>query len=106
MRKSDIPVVVSASLFNPLVEIRSFRWGRVVASEEEGHYVLIVQEHGSPQHTLYEYDNPQEFHDDLTRVVHFPGGDGGSQDTGVPAPIVPSPPVRMAGAEEPIPEEQ
>lgn len=103
MRKSNIPTIISHGLFDTLVEIRVFGWGRVVAGEEEGHYVLIVQEKGNTTHTLYEYDDPAEFHADVRRVVRF--GEGGDPNSGVTAPISPFPPSRSAGFEEPVPEE-
>lgn len=104
MRKSDIPSVVSMSLYDPLVEVRSFGWGRVVAGEENGHYLLIVQQSGNPRHTLYEYDDPAEFDADVLRVTRFSSG-GGSTTHGATVPATPSPPVRSAGAAEPLPDE-
>ena len=104
MRKIDIPSVVSMSLYDPLVEVRAFGWGRVVAGEENGHYLLIVQQSGSPRHTLYEYDDPAEFDADVLRVKRFSRGDGPG-DAGATAPIVPTPPVRSASAAELPPED-
>src|SRR5258708_37319072 len=91
MRKSDIPIVIANSLCGSLSEIRAFGWGRVVSGELGQHYVLIVQERGNPHHTLYEYDDPQEYLADVHRVVRF-GTDGGSAGAGVPAPNDPRPP--------------
>ena len=92
---------MSRGLYDSLPEVRVFRWGRVVAGEEEGQFVLIFQEIGNQEHTLFEYDDPVEFQADVRRVVRF--GEGGEPDDGIPAPIAPSPPSRLAGFEEPIP---
>jgi hypothetical protein len=88
------------------MEVRAFGWGRVVSGEMDGRHVLIFQERANSRHILYEYDDPEEFQADLGRVVRFPGpGDNGDHGAGLPAPIVPLSPTRIAGAEEPIPEE-
>src|SRR5947209_5816147 len=99
MQKSTIPAAVSTGFFGALFEVRVFGWGRVVAGEAGGHCVLIVQETGNSEHTLYEYDDPEEYRADVQRVVRFPPGNG-DPDTGVPASIAPLPPSRSAGYEE------
>ena len=103
MEKFTVPSVVSMSLCEPLVEIRSFGWGRVVAGKDRHRYLLIVQERGNPEHTIYLYDGREEYQRDLLRVRAFRDGDDGM--AGTLAFLAPTPPGRAAGAEEPIPDE-
>jgi hypothetical protein len=104
MRKSEIPAIIANSLFDPLVEVRSFGWGRVMACSEEGRLALVVLEAGSPAQTLYEYDDLKEFDEDMRRVLLFPNGSGDG-GVGVLAPLRSGPPEISPGFEEPVPQE-
>jgi hypothetical protein len=100
MDRSKIPTVLLADCLQTAALLRAFRWGEVSTAEEGGHFYIYVHEQGSPDQTVYTYDDPHEFQADVRRVVQFPSGDGG---VGVPAPVVPTPPHLTPGFEEPIP---
>jgi hypothetical protein len=93
MRVSEIASVFD-SYYGDLIVVRSFAWGQVVTGVKEGSYILILQEHKRPQHTLYEYDDPAEYIRDVQRVKKFPGSDNG--EAGVGAAIPPPTPVLTA----------
>jgi len=98
MRVSEIASVFD-SYYNDLTCVRQFGWGQVVAGAKGGVFILIVQEKGSQRHTLYEYDDADEYLQDVLRVRRFSGGDS----AGVPALVGPQPPQRPAHDAKPIP---